>query len=141
MGPIDPEGSDAKAIVIVPSSCDSSSLNMVASAPVMPNTDERPAMITVTITDVDGTHRTNGEAAASSGPVQMPDVAHPPPSGYSSAYVTNRMHNIQLGGKTPRRGQNFLFMFYGSSLVAHRSSVDAATTFVSQRGNKIRLEK
>jgi hypothetical protein len=75
---------------------------MAASAPVMSKTDERPAVTTITITDVDGTHQTNGEAAASPGPVQTPVVAHPPPSGYSSVSVNNRMHNIQLGGKTSR---------------------------------------
>ncbi|XP_046455293.1 band 7 protein AGAP004871-like isoform X6 [Daphnia pulex] len=97
MGPIDPEGSDTKAIVTGSPSSGSSSPNMAASAPVMSKTDERPAVTTITITDVDGTHQTNGEAAASPGPVQTPVVAHPPPSGYSSVYVNNRMHNIQLG--------------------------------------------
>jgi hypothetical protein len=102
MGPIDPEGSDTKAIVTGSPSSGSSSPNMAASAPVMSKTDERPAVTTITITDVDGTHQTNGEAAASPGPVQTPVVTHPPPSGYSSVYVNNRMHNIQLGGKTSR---------------------------------------
>jgi hypothetical protein len=83
---------------------------MAASVPAVPRTDERPAVTTITITGVDGTHQTNGEAAASPGPVQTPDVAVAQPSGYSSVYVNNRMHNIQLGGKTPRRGGIFLLM-------------------------------
>ncbi|XP_046453926.1 band 7 protein AGAP004871-like isoform X3 [Daphnia pulex] len=97
MGPIDPEGSDTKAIVTGSPSSGSSSSNMAASAPVMTRSDERPVVTTITITGVDGTHQTNDEAAASLVPLQMPDVAHSPPSGYSSVYVTNRMHNIQLG--------------------------------------------
>lgn len=104
MGPIDPEGSDTKAIVTGSPSSVSSSLNMAASVSAVPRADERPAVTTITITGVDGTHQTNGEAAASPGPVQTPDVAIAQPSGYSSVYVNNRMHNIQLGGKTPRRG-------------------------------------
>lgn len=112
MGPIDPEGSDTKAIVTGSLSSGSSSPNMAASAPVMPRSDERPVVTTITITGVDGTQQTNDEAAASLVPLQMPDVAHSPPSGYSSVYVTNRMNNIQLGGKTPRRGQIFLFMVH-----------------------------
>ncbi|XP_046656622.1 band 7 protein AGAP004871-like isoform X4 [Daphnia pulicaria] len=97
MGPIDPEGSDTKAIVTGSLSSGSSSPNMAASAPVMPRSDERPVVTTITITGVDGTQQTNDEAAASLVPLQMPDVAHSPPSGYSSVYVTNRMNNIQLG--------------------------------------------
>ncbi|KAI9553465.1 hypothetical protein GHT06_021375 [Daphnia sinensis] len=99
MGPIDPEGGDMKAIVAGSPSSGSSSLNMTSPVVIAPVIDERPTMTTITVTGVDGTLQTNGEAA-STGPVQTPDVASAAqPCGYSSAYVTNRMHNTQLGGK------------------------------------------
>ncbi|XP_032796352.2 band 7 protein AGAP004871 isoform X3 [Daphnia magna] len=96
MGPVDPEGGDMKAIVAASPSSGSSSLNVAAPAVVVPPTGDRPTMTTITITGVDGTHQNNGEADVAI-PIATPVVAHAPPSGYSSVYVNNRMHNIQLG--------------------------------------------
>ncbi|KAK4012809.1 hypothetical protein OUZ56_025065 [Daphnia magna] len=101
MGPVDPEGGDMKAIVAASPSSGSSSLNVAAPAVVVPPTGDRPTMTTITITGVDGTHQNNGEADVAI-PIATPVVAHAPPSGYSSVYVNNRMHNIQLGGKTSK---------------------------------------
>lgn len=101
MGPSDRDGSDMKAIVSGSPSSSSSDLNVASSTILVPPTGERPTMTTITITGVDGSLQNNREAA-STAPVQTPVVAHPPPSGYSSAYVTNRMHNTQLGGRTSK---------------------------------------
>lgn len=97
MGPIDPEG-DTKPIVAASPSSGSSLLNVAASTVIVPS-DERPPMTTITITGVDGSPQNNGEADVAVA-VPIANVAHAPPSGYSSVYVNNRMHNIQLGGKT-----------------------------------------
>ncbi|KAI9553463.1 hypothetical protein GHT06_021372 [Daphnia sinensis] len=98
MGPIDPEGGDTKAIVAASQSSGSSSLTVAPPPPVVvPPIGDRPTMTTITITGVDGTHQNNGEADVAMPVVATPVVAHAPPSGYSSVYVNNRMHNIQLG--------------------------------------------
>ncbi|KZS17097.1 Uncharacterized protein APZ42_017052 [Daphnia magna] len=100
MGPIDPEGGDMKAIVAGSPSSGSSSLNMTSPVVIVPVIDERPTVTTITVTGVDGTLQNNGEASSTTPAVQTPVVACAQPCGYSSAYVTNRMHNTQLGGKT-----------------------------------------
>ncbi|KAK4012818.1 hypothetical protein OUZ56_025074 [Daphnia magna] len=99
MGPIDPEGGDMKAIVAGSPSSGSSSLNMTSPVVIVPVIDERPTVTTITVTGVDGTLQNNGEASSTTPAVQTPVVACAQPCGYSSAYVTNRMHNTQLGGK------------------------------------------
>ncbi|XP_032796366.2 band 7 protein AGAP004871 isoform X1 [Daphnia magna] len=97
MGPIDPEGGDMKAIVAGSPSSGSSSLNMTSPVVIVPAIDERPTVTTITVTGVDGTLQNNGEASSTTPAVQTPVVACAQPCGYSSAYVTNRMHNTQLG--------------------------------------------
>lgn len=111
MGPIDPDGSDTKAIVTASPSSAESSPN-AASTHHNQGSNTGDDVVTITITGADGSHATNGAASsapsappASMGPVLLPTTTSThvaQTSGYSSVYMNNRNYNIVLGGRTSR---------------------------------------